>query len=57
MNEKEKGGDNMKELKKKKKNVAYTCVSLYENETCGSTCENRTCSGGSGSNCTNKTCS
>lgn len=54
---KEKGGDNMKVLKKKKKNVACTCVSLYNNETCGTTCSNRVCSGNSGSNCSNSTCS
>jgi hypothetical protein len=47
----------MRKLKKQKKTVACTYVSLYNNEKCGSTCENRVCSGGSGTNCTNKTCS
>lgn len=47
----------MKKLKKQKKNVAVSVVSLYDNEACGSTCENKTCSGDSGNNCTNKTCS
>lgn len=39
-----------------KKNSLYK-VKLYDGESCGSTCENRTCSGGTGKNCTNKTCS
>lgn len=48
----------MKRLVKPSSKVAsHLKVKLYDGESCGGTCENRTCGGGSGNNCTNKTCS